>query len=161
MRFFVAPLAIAAACLSAVGASPSVIASRDVDLGTWLFGSILTFFPNHTGWDAGYEATFAPTLKATFNQNKYDYKTLKELYTGIHTQMTTKYTGFAVNITSAVIVPNANDLGGLITLTGDEGGVPTSGGGLITAPDSAFGVVSEINGRRWITEWRETTDFVL
>ncbi|KAI0053207.1 hypothetical protein FA95DRAFT_1568845 [Auriscalpium vulgare] len=160
MRFFFAPLAIAAACVSAVGASPSLISQRDVDLADWFLGSVLSFFPNHTGWETGYAAAFAPTLKASFNQPLYNYTTLKEFYAGVYDTVTTEFTNFEVSIVSVVVVPNTNDLGGLITLTGVEGG-PLANGTVLTAPDSAFAVVSEINGSRFITEWRETTDFPL
>ncbi|KAI0053208.1 hypothetical protein FA95DRAFT_1674598 [Auriscalpium vulgare] len=160
MRFFVAPLALAAACISAAGASPAAMTARDVDLGTWLLDSVSTFFPNHVGWETGYDAAFAPTVKATFNQPAYNFFTLKQLYTSINSQITTGFTSFGVNITSVVVVPNAHDLGGLVTLTGVEGG-PLPNGTVLTAPDSVFAVVSEIFGRRYITEWRETTDFPL
>ena len=117
------------------------------------------FFPNDTTWPPHFDAAFARNASCSFNQPHYSTAGLKALYYEIQAAIAAGYNDFALQFTSVTAVPNADDLGGIVTATGVD--VATFAlGGESTAPDAVFAVVSEIDGMRLITEWRESSDFV-
>ncbi|MCJ1295215.1 hypothetical protein MMC34_006777 [Xylographa carneopallida] len=145
--------------------SDAAILARDpptpaeTSLQQWFETTVYSFFPNDTTWPPHFDAAFARNASCSFNQPHYSTAGLKALYYEIQAAIAAGYNDFALQFTSVTAVPNADDLGGIVTATGVD--VATFAlGGESTAPDAVFAVVSEIDGMRLITEWRESSDFV-
>lgn len=73
--------------------------------------------------------------------------------------MSTKYEYLRIAPQDAVVLPNSNDKGGLVYMTGKETGVLKGGTTVREERDAVFAVIKEVNGERKVTEWRETTLF--
>ncbi|OTA65326.1 hypothetical protein K449DRAFT_403918 [Hypoxylon sp. EC38] len=85
--------------------------------------AVNNFFPYKDGWETAYDAAFSTDLKASFNATSYTFDTFKQLYSAIYGSLTKTYQGtFDHGFLTVVGVPNANDIGGFVTLTGWEGG---------------------------------------
>ncbi|MCJ1312545.1 hypothetical protein MMC25_006219 [Agyrium rufum] len=125
----------------------------------WFENAALSFFPNHTNWRAGYDASFAPSLKATFKQGSYDFAILKTLYTGLNAQITADYSEFTVTFTELTAFHDAADIGRIVTVTDLEKAYGRKPGSPQSVTDAAFAVISVVSGTHRITEWREISNF--
>ncbi|KAJ7263014.1 hypothetical protein C8J57DRAFT_445752 [Mycena rebaudengoi] len=146
--------------LAAPNSAESALVAREEDLNSWFRSTVVSIFPNHTGWDTSYPQFFNETLVASFGVNKFDYSSLAGFY-GIVNKLIKAdgYDIFAVEFTSVTIVPNANDAGGIAVATGLVSGYRN--GTVTQATDGVFGVISIVNGQRKITEWHEVSNFKL
>ncbi|KAJ7592918.1 hypothetical protein C8J56DRAFT_856364 [Mycena floridula] len=153
-------VAVVSVIVSAAVATPSI--QRDESLETWFTSTVYAFFPNHTNWQASYAEAFDPSLVATFGAPSYNYTTLAGLYTGINALFPAEgYSSFAFHFTSVTAVPNSGDQGGRVAATGVVEAWKASDNSLVSATDGVFAIVSEVNGARKITEWREISNFAL
>ncbi|OTA97238.1 hypothetical protein M434DRAFT_27074 [Hypoxylon sp. CO27-5] len=123
--------------------------------------AVNNFFPYKDGWETAYDAAFSTDLKASFNATSYTFDTFKQLYSAIYGSLTKTYQGtFDHGFLTVVGVPNANDIGGFVTLTGWEGGyVGGAGGRLVNTTDAAYAMIAQTEdcGRK-IVEFRESSN---
>ncbi|KAH8591031.1 hypothetical protein B0O99DRAFT_281514 [Bisporella sp. PMI_857] len=162
MKFSVA--AALAIVLPLVAASPAQKAPTAIrqqqPLADWWREVPFTIFPNHTGWDASYDAVFDPNLKATFNFAPHNFTSLKRFFSGVYSVASTKYDYLAITPLDSVVVPSTTGgLGGVVYMTGREAGKLKGNSTVRVERDAVFAVVSEVNGQRKFTEWRESTNF--
>jgi hypothetical protein len=124
-------------------------------LAGWFTDAVDSFFPYQDGWEAAYDESFSPDVVATFNATKYDFDSFKQLYSAFYPVLNEDFQGtFEHGFISVIGVPNQNDIGGFVTAIGWEGGFD----GKVNTTDAVFAVVSEVDGARKITEFRETSN---
>ncbi|KAI0381676.1 hypothetical protein F5Y04DRAFT_65714 [Hypomontagnella monticulosa] len=131
------------------------------ELAKFATDAVDAFFPYREGWEAAYDTAFSSDLKASFNTTAYTFETFKALYGAIYVSLIRTYQGtFDHGFLTVVGVPNANDIGGFVTMTGWEGGyVGGSGGRFVNTTDAAYAVIAQTEdcGRK-IVEFRETSN---
>jgi hypothetical protein len=137
---------------------PGVNASAN--LANWMMCQVNAFFPhpNNTSWDTHYTSTFHPSLLASFNSTPFSYTSLLTFYHSVNTTLSLAFSPFRHGFTSVVAVPNSNDKGGFVYMTGWEGGFSVAAKRELSWTDGAFAVVRDVKGRRWVSEWRESAN---
>ncbi|KAF1958475.1 hypothetical protein CC80DRAFT_469526 [Byssothecium circinans] len=143
---------------------------RNIQLASWVECSVLSLYPyprsstdpNNTDWTIGYEKTFHPTLRASFNGTRFNYDGFLNLYKSFSGIIGANYIEWQQWRDFYVASPDSWDAksrGGVVTTQGFNGGVlrSSNNGQNVTnhSPNAGFFVVEEIEGRRWITEIRE------
>ncbi|KAF7368798.1 hypothetical protein MVEN_00204900 [Mycena venus] len=137
------------------------LARAEEDLTEWFKSSVVSIFPNHTGWDTSYAQYFNQTLVASFGLPKYNYSSLMGFYTLVNELIAADgYNPFTVEFTSITINPNANDAGGIAVATGLVKGYK-DGALVASATDGLFATISVVDGERKYTEWHEISNFKL
>ncbi|KAI1381129.1 hypothetical protein F4677DRAFT_460373 [Hypoxylon crocopeplum] len=154
--------------VAAVGVTNAACPARNRDgtqagneLVKFAMDAVNKFFPYQEGWETAYDAAFSKDLKASFNATAFTFDTFKALYGGVYSALTTTYQGtFVHGFLTVVGVPNANDLGGFVTLTGWEGGyVGGNGGRHVNTTDGSYVVISQAaDCSRKIVEFRESSN---
>ncbi|RPA71090.1 hypothetical protein BJ508DRAFT_336402 [Ascobolus immersus RN42] len=157
-------LAFAAVLVSAiaplVASTPVASTSQpEQSLEEWWKVVPWTIFPNNSNWEAGFNAAFAPDVKATFNRVDHDYNSLKQFFGGVYSVISKNYDFLSITPLDVVVLPNPNDKGGIVVMTGREEGALKGSDTVRVERDAVFAVVKEINGERRFTEWREVTNF--
>ncbi|PVI04346.1 hypothetical protein DM02DRAFT_651734 [Periconia macrospinosa] len=137
---------------------------RNVQLAAWVECQILAFYPYprgddpaNTDWIAGYEDTFHPSARLSFNGTRFNRDGFLQLYKTFSSSIGQNFAQFQQFRDYYVASPdswNATSIGGTVSAQGFNGGIFRNG---ITlhAPNAAFITVEEREGRRWITELRE------
>jgi hypothetical protein len=98
-------------------------------------------------------------VRASFNRVDYDYAGLKQFFSGVYSVVSANYDFLSITPVDLVVLPNPNDLGGIVYMTGREEGAKKGNSTVRVERDAVFAVVTEIDGKRKFTEWREITNF--
>jgi hypothetical protein len=110
-------------------------------------------------WLSGFQDTFHPTTRFSWNSTKFDYDRFLNLYYGFNATIAASYgTGWQMWRDFYVSSPDSFDplsKGGIVTGQGFNGGILKGQTAAFNAPNAAFFVVEVIDGRRWVTEFRE------
>ncbi|KAF2647813.1 hypothetical protein K491DRAFT_723100 [Lophiostoma macrostomum CBS 122681] len=147
--------------LEACALADSPSANASVQLASWVECSLNGFFPYPANgqWDLIFAATFSEALKATFNDTHYDYDGWLQLYHNFNVTIGQNFAPFQHGVLNTVAVPNANgDQGGFVYVLGWEGGFQTQLKRDLYFTDALFAVVKDCDGRRKITEFRESSN---
>jgi hypothetical protein len=157
MKFSAA--ATLAAIASLVAASP-VQPPPQMSLDEWYLKVSLEIFPNNSNWEASFDAYIDPNVRASFNWVDYDFAGLKQLFTGYYSLISANYDFLVITPVDVVVLQNPDDMGGIMYSTGIEEGALKGNSTVRSERDALFAIVTEINGERKFTEWREVTNFI-
>ena len=137
----------------------------------WTQAAIVSFFPNHTSWASGFDASMSPQLSATFGlpgaaasyAQTYNFAGFRNLYSGLYTLLSGKLSSHVLEFADAVAYPFPNDpVGGLVYSTTIEYGTFLNGTRARPAREAAFAVVQNIGrSQRRIVEIRKMSNFVI
>ncbi|KAF2871026.1 hypothetical protein BDV95DRAFT_52716 [Massariosphaeria phaeospora] len=135
---------------------------RNIQLASWVECKTLSFYPyprtpaaNDTDWKKGYYETFHPSLRASFNNTRYDYTTFVKAYEGFSAAISQNYgTGWQQWRDFYVASPHATNVtsrGGVVISMGVNGGILRGQTEANNYPNAGYWIVEEINDRRWVT----------
>lgn len=113
--------------------------------------------PNNTDWIGGFHEYFHPSAHVSFNGTRYNPDGFLQIWGAFSTIIGKNYEQWQNWRDYYVASPdswNSTSIGGVVSAQGFNGGI-LKGGVVSHAPNSAFMIVEEIEGRRWITEFRE------
>jgi hypothetical protein len=105
-----------------------------------------------------------PTVRASFNGTRFDQQGLRRLFIGLSGIIGTNYgnegwqqwrDGYVASPNPVPLNPEETDKGGMVVVTGWNGGIRKGEKEALNSPNGAFVVVSDIRGQRWFTEYRE------
>lgn len=139
-------------------------------LAAWTEAAIVSFFPNRTSWETGFDNSMHPQLTATFGlpgaanyAQVYDFTGFRNLYSGLYTMLTGTLSTHVLHFADTVAYPFPDgDLGGYVYSTTVESGRHLNGTELTPAREAAFAVVEDIGrGRRRIREIRKMSNFLI
>lgn len=110
-------------------------------------------------WVSGFQDTFHPDARFSWNSTKFDYDGFFNLYLGFNATIAASYgPGWQAWRDYYVSSPDSFDplsKGGIVTGQGFNGGVLLGQTEAFNAPNAAYFVIEVIDGRRWVTEFRE------
>ncbi|CAI6305494.1 unnamed protein product [Periconia digitata] len=145
------------ACQTAEDASKP----RNVQLAAWVECQILAFYPyprsNGPDWEPTFLEVVDPSARLSFNGTRYNQDGFLQLWKGFNATIGQNFEQWQQWRDYYVASPDSWDpksIGGVVSAQGFNGGI-MRGGAVIHAPNAAFVIVEEREGRRVITEFRE------
>ena len=107
----------------------------------------------------GFDRVMSPDLRASFNGTRFDLEGLRAAFKSFSALIGQNYgtEGWQQWRDAYVASPDTDGIGkgGIVVATGFNGGIVRNATTAVNAPNAAFLVVEEVQGKRVFTEYRE------